>query len=110
MAPLCLLLLARFGSANKQELMFLVAGLMALAQIDDLKYVREVIEKMSKISLGGLWQARAQLWATLGITLINAALLSFPQLAQPKARKQSPMAESTGRELTCHLSPDSPAQ
>ena len=110
MAPLCLLLLARFGSANKQELMFLVAGLMALAQIDDLTYVREVIEKMPKIPIGGLWQARAQLWATLAITLISAALLSFPQLAQRKARKQSPMAESTGRELTYNLSPDSPAQ
>jgi len=87
MAPLCVLLLARFGSANKQELMFVVAGLMVLAQVDDLTYVREVIEKVPKIPLGGLWQARAQLWASLGITMISAALLSFPQLAERKSKK-----------------------
>ncbi len=100
MAPLCLLLLARFGSANKQELMFLVAGLMALAQVDDLTYVREVIEKVPKIPLGGLLQARAQLWASLGITLISAALLSFPELAQRKARKAVPIGVSPDSELS----------
>jgi hypothetical protein len=100
MAPLYLLLLARFGSANKQELMFLVAGLMALAQVDDLTYVREVIEKVPKIPLSGLLQARAQLWATLGITLVSAALLSSPQLAQRKARRATPLAVSPDSELS----------
>ncbi len=87
MAPLCVLLLARFGAANKLELTIAVATFMLVAQIDDLTYVREVIAGAPKIPLAGLGQARAQLWATLGITAISAALLSFPQLAQRKAKK-----------------------
>lgn len=90
MAPLCVLLLARFGTANKLEPMIAVAGLMLVAQIDDLTYVREVMTTAPKIPLSGLGQARAQLWCTLGITLISAALLSFPQLAQRKAKTLKP--------------------
>ena len=96
MAPLCVLLLGRFGAANKIEAMIAVAGLMLVAQIDDLTYVRDVIATAPKIPLSGLGQARAQLWATLGITAISAALLSFPQLAQRKVRKRTAIVVPVG--------------
>lgn len=95
LAPLCVLLLARFGNANKLEPMIAVAGLMLIAQIDDLTFVREVVAAGApKIPLSALGQARAQLWCSFGVTVFSGALLSYPQLAVRKAKK--PKAELVG--------------
>ena len=88
MAPLCILLLARFGAANKLEYVFAVAAAMLAAHVDDLEYIRTVCANNPKIQLGDIWQAKAQMFAATAVVAISGALLSWPRLAQRKPKQQ----------------------